>query len=547
MDDKVKEKLQALFLDYSKNLPHKIQTIEQEWNALSHTFDAAKLKTLHRDVHSLCGSAGTYGYTGLSKIARQLEVLLKSLLDNTAFTTEQNTEVSRLIKELKAAEALPPPKEMPLFSSPQTLHETNKLVYIIDPDTHFIQELKTSLEQANYTLISIEDTLKLKTAIEEKPPVAIILNTQHLGARDLDILYELQERPEPIPLFCTIDNGDLLPRLQAVRAGCSAFFQKPVDAFYVAKTLDQVCDLSRSEPYRILIVDDSVSLSDYYSVILKDAGMITNAVNNPLQIMNALEEFRPDLLLMDVYMPQCTGLELAAVLRQETMYTKIPIIFLSSEEDRSKQLSALSLGGDDFLTKPILPQHLIAAVKSRAKRAGILNYYMTTDSLTGLLNHTNILQRLDNELIGAKRKGMPLSFVMIDIDYFKAVNDNYGHTIGDLVIRKLSALLLRQLRKVDVVGRYGGEEFAIVLTNSSVNESIKICNNLRDQFAQLSFTADNREFSVTFSAGIATYPQVPDAQHLAAAADQALYQAKHNGRNQVVHYDAILAESSSVK
>ena len=233
-------------------------------------------------------------------------------------------------------------------------------------------------------------------------------------------------------------------------------------------------------------------------------------------------------------MPECTGLELAAVLRQEVNHTKIPIIFLSTEEDKNKKLFAISLGGDDFLTKPISAQHLISAVRSRAKRASILNYYMTTDSLTGLLNHSSILKQLNVELLRAKQKDMPLSFIMVDIDQFKIINDTYGHPLGDVVIKKLAELFLTRLRNQDIVGRYGGEEFALILPGATIADSKKICDVLRVQFSKYGFTADDKEFFVTFSAGISCFDGVNDAASIILEADKALYKAKQMGRNRVL-------------
>ena len=119
----------------------------------------------------------------------------------------------------------------------------------------------------------------------------------------------------------------------------------------------------KSSPYRIIIIEDSVILAETYSLILKQAGMITTTVTDPLCLLETINDFQPDLILMDLYMPKCTGFELAAIIRQEMNYTRIPIIFLSTEADKYKQLAALSIGGDDFLTKPISPDHLVSAVR----------------------------------------------------------------------------------------------------------------------------------------------------------------------------------------
>ena len=239
-------------------------------------------------------------------------------------------------------------------------------------------------------------------------------------------------------------------------------------------------------------------------------------------------------ILLDIYMPECNGMELAKVIRQLDVFVGIPIVFLSAESNLDKQLFAMGLGADDFLTKPIQPQHLISSVSSRIQRSLILRSFMVRDSLTGLLNHTAIKDQLDREVAQTKRRGMPLSFAMVDIDHFKQVNDTCGHPTGDRVIKSLSRLLKQRLRETDMVGRYGGEEFAVILSNTDGETAAKVLDAIRRDFAQLRHLADGKEFSVTFSCGIVDTSFFYDSTKLCDAADRALYKAKHTGRNQII-------------
>jgi diguanylate cyclase (GGDEF)-like protein len=262
--------------------------------------------------------------------------------------------------------------------------------------------------------------------------------------------------------------------------------------------------------------------------------MIVWTITDPMSVMAPLAELNPDLLLVDMYMPGCTGLELAAVIRQQQALISIPIVFLSSETDIDKQMAAMERGGDDFLTKPILPGHLISAVSSRVVRLRELRSFMVRDSLTGLLNHTTIKEQLTVEIARAARFEQELAFALLDIDHFKLVNDTYGHPTGDRVLKSISRLLQQRLRKTDVIGRYGGEEFAIILPNTDSLAATQVIEELRAGFAQVRQQGDGVEFRTTFSAGIATYPRYADAAQLNNTADKALYRAKHNGRNRVV-------------
>jgi diguanylate cyclase (GGDEF)-like protein len=158
---------------------------------------------------------------------------------------------------------------------------------------------------------------------------------------------------------------------------------------------------------------------------------------------------------------------------------------------------------------------------------------MVRDSLTGLLNHTVLKEQLAIEVARAARLGQKMSFAMVDIDHFKHVNDTYGHPTGDQVIKSISRLLQQRLRKSDVVGRYGGEEFAIILPNTGEEQAVRLLDELRVGFSQVRHLSEGREFYVTFSAGIASCSNFAGANQLSNAADRALYKAKAQGRNRV--------------
>ncbi|MSP27760.1 MAG: diguanylate cyclase [Methylococcales bacterium] len=284
----------------------------------------------------------------------------------------------------------------------------------------------------------------------------------------------------------------------------------------------------------MLIIEDDRVLAQHYAEVLRRADMLVEVLEQPpANVIQIISQLRPDLILMDLYMPTCTGLEMTSVIRQIDAYQGIPIVFLSTEPVKEKQRSAMFLGGDDFLKKPISNDDLVYAVSHRADRFKALNALMIRDSLTGLLNHATLKSQLEILQALAQRNKSNLCFVMLDIDLFKTVNDRYGHPKGDDVICSLAHLLKNRLRASDVMGRYGGEEFAVILPDTELSSTVAMIDELRTHFEKITHYHESGDFNTTFSAGIVTAQQHFSMQDLLDQADQALYIAKHQGRNRV--------------
>jgi diguanylate cyclase (GGDEF)-like protein len=340
--------------------------------------------------------------------------------------------------------------------------------------------------------------------------------------------------PDCIRTVMVGSEDDFTTRLKSVRYGADAFLADPLDVTQLVDRLDSLVHGEQATPYHVLIVDDDPEQVSMTALTLQQAGMITSVVTDPSNIFKVMVEQKPELILMDMYMPQCSGAELAAIIRQSDSFVSIPIVFLSVETNAAKQLDAIRSGADDFLVKPIDPEHLVTSVRIRAARTRAMRFFMERDSLTGLLNHTNLKQRLETELQRARRIGTELSFAMIDLDRFKSVNDTYGHLTGDHVLKSLARLLEERLHRTDIIGRYGGEEFGVILFGTSAERARQIMDEIRRSFSRIRQNAGTVEFTVTLSCGIAEYPTFEHAAEIGERADGALYQAKEQGRNRVV-------------
>jgi diguanylate cyclase (GGDEF)-like protein len=209
-----------------------------------------------------------------------------------------------------------------------------------------------------------------------------------------------------------------------------------------------------------------------------------------------------------------------------------PIVFLSSRVTEEDRIASLAAGGDDHLAKPVVPSLLVQTVRGRIERMRRARMLIECDGLTRLLTHSAFIEQATRRMSRYLRtSGAEASMVLIDIDHFKAVNDTYGHTEGDRVLVALAALLRRRLRRSDLIGRYGGEEFAVVLEGASLQNALEVIDDVRNEFSAL---RHGNGFQVTLSAGVSDLAMSSgDVSYWIRSADRALYRAKADGRNQV--------------
>lgn len=550
------QKIALLRQRFIEQLPARLAEGKQSYERLKQQHNQENIAHLHRFFHSIKGTSRSLGFETLGNstlagddIANRLltlpdtlpadwQTLIEQSLDNLAkeiaILCNQQALAQPILEENTEAtcQTTPYPSERPTAT-----HQTQHLIYLCDDDALITEQLGIQLSCFGYECQSFTSTLALGMAIEHQEPDAIVMDINFPEGHDAGIhtLEELRNQHHlNIPTIFLSSRNDFNARLKAAQLGSAAYFQKPAPILDIVAVLDHITQPQDADPYRVMIIDDEAEVASYHAIILQQAGMVTEEVTQATTLLDKLKSFRPDLLLMDMYMPCCHGRDLAKMIRQIPEYLGLPIVFLSSEQDRKKQFSAMSVGAEGFLTKPIVPEYLVAAVAIRAERMRILRTQMSKDSLTGLFNHTTTTALLRSSLAQAKRSNLPMSFAMIDIDHFKLVNDFYGHPIGDQVLLAIARLFQQRLRHADLVGRYGGEEFAVVFPNTSADQAKLILDQLRQDFSRLSFNSHRGVFSCSFSAGIAAFPDHKHPENIRSAADKALYLAKHQGRNLVV-------------
>jgi diguanylate cyclase (GGDEF)-like protein len=285
---------------------------------------------------------------------------------------------------------------------------------------------------------------------------------------------------------------------------------------------------------KVLLIDDAEPIHDLLRYHLAD---------EPLEIVSAFDadsgvrlarELGPDIILLDVEMPDANGFETIRRLKADAATMSIPVVFVTGVSSTDDKIRGLDLGASDYVTKPFEPAELRARVRATLRTRRLLDLLARKamiDGLTGLWNRAYFEQHLESEVARARRLAKPVACIMADLDHFKSINDRFGHLAGDAVIAHVAQVLLDGCREQDIVCRYGGEEFAVILPMTSEQEAHAIAERLRTAIAAHQGRFNGHRIDLTCSFGVADIHQIPPS--LVELADQALYAAKQSGRNRV--------------
>lgn len=296
---------------------------------------------------------------------------------------------------------------------------------------------------------------------------------------------------------------------------------------------------------KILIAEDDLGSRRLLSLRLLNAGYEVEEAQDGQEAWDAFQGGNFQMVITDWMMPNLDGMALIQNIRSSGRKNYTYIIVLTMLDDKSNLLFGLSSGADEYLIKPFDPRELLARVAIGERIINLeaqlneahrkMEIFAMQDELTGLFNRRSISQSGSAELDLAKRKSRPLSLILLDVDFFKIINDSYGHTTGDVVLRHLAKILNQNQRNYDHIGRWGGEEFIVILPDTTTSEAIKVAERLRLSIAESKIMLDSGEtFSITASLGVSSSTDSTITfDHLVASADTALYQAKHSGRNRV--------------
>ena len=525
---------------FKGRISEQVSVIEQATTALlNETLDRELRTQAEREAHTLAGALGTFGFPEGSRIARKIEHLFE-----TEFSPKQVKELPKLVGALRQEIERSPEKPV---STAGRHKDERPLLLVVDRDRSLALEL---VSEADIQGIRAEVATKLseaRKAIAHKHPniVVLDLSVSSTPENSLTLLAEASQRTPPIPVLVFTAQDSLTNRIEVARLGGRAFLQKTVSPAQVLEAVSEVLQQVDSTQARVMVVDDDPQILATLQSLLEPWGIKVTTLNEPQRFWETLEATQPDLLILDIKMPQVSGVELCQVVRNDSRWGGLPILVLTAYTDADTVNHVFSVGADDFVSKPIVGPELVTRIINRLERIKLLRNLAETDSLTQVSNRHKSTQDLDKFLSKAQHYSQPLCLAILNLDRFKQINDRYGHATGDAVLRRVGELLRRSALRSsaslslcgeDVVSRWGGDEFVIGMYGMTKRDGQKRLMEVIETLRLEEFTApDHTKFRVTFSAGIAQYPEDgTEVQSLYRSADAALYEAKKAGRDRVL-------------
>jgi diguanylate cyclase (GGDEF)-like protein len=488
-------------------------------------------------AHSLAGAAGTFGFEKVSATAAELE---RSIGNSVAFADLARgcQAVISTIREATASHPSPTlrrhtddqPIEMagdlaPLpIPVPAAADRTQEGILVLAPARRY-PELASVVTGLGYLPIDAASSVDPSVVKNGKVAAALICDEVD-GALQVARNYSLH-----IPVLMLSAAPTFHRQLAATRAGVSGILNDPLDVVELADWLGDVAPRHSERPYSILIIDGDRLLGEAYALELQAAGMLTEVLSDGTQALERIAAFSPDLVLLDIHLPEINGIDLAKVIRQSRRELSLPIVFVSTESDPHLQLEARVRGGDDFIHKPIDPRTLVSLVTLRAQRAMALRSLLERDSLTGLVTYSKFMTRLSHEMERCRRTGSEIALAIIDLDNLRDINHQLGHAQGDRILRGLAQALVGRLRRIDVVARYSGDQFAIILLDTNPDTIRPVLEQIREGFAALPFGKPEAPISASISIGLAGTRSHDGLEELVLAATKAAQAAKSAGGN----------------
>jgi two-component system, cell cycle response regulator len=438
-----------------------------------------------------------------------------------------------------------------------------KTILVVDDSSTICTIIKNELMEVGYEVVTAKNGLEALSYIEwmEKMPDLITLDIDMPVMGGFEVCERLlkgheesderKQKAARIPILFVSANDSIENRRKGFKLEVIDFISKPFKRGDITRAVNKVLNPEKEFlGMRALIVDDSAGVRRMIRRLLKRNGIEVSEAQNGLQALQLVQEKKVtyDIVITDYFMPEMCGDELCRLLRQREDMRKVPQFFVSAFDDRDSTLEFFKAGASDYLRKPFIEEELQAKIEIHLRAKKYVNeleelnkkleILAVRDGLTGLFNRRYFNDELEKFFSQASRYNQELSCVLLDLDFFKKINDTYGHAFGDLVLVQFADILMKRLRRTDIAARYGGEEFVILLPSTSRTGAESFAEKIRMFTSKHIFSDGVSNIHVQISIGISSMktdqPESPDM--LISFADEALYDAKEGGRNRVCLY-----------
>ncbi|MCU7816372.1 MAG: EAL domain-containing protein [Candidatus Thiodiazotropha sp. (ex Lucinoma kastoroae)] len=534
-------------------VPGRVSAILENWHQLVHSdWDGTLLDTLIERISTLAESGSKFG---VPQITQSGKSLIGHLSDyhGTGLKPQHDDVVALdgLVHAFKdaAIQACNQQAEILATKAPAAGpdgpdYSGENKVFILGIDEALAANLTRHLQVHHFDVVFLNDTEEIihYFTINQDESCYLISHIDRLAKLFPESktggLWNKDNGLPGLPVAFIADSADLKTRLSAMRVDASAYWAKPIDPYMVAKRIHELYSSDSHTAYRVLIVEDDPAQADFADAILSKSNFSCRSVTDPMLVMDELQEFKPDLILMDLYMPGASGIELTTVIREDNRFVGVPIVFLSGEQDLDKQLSALSFGGEDFLSKPIAPKHLISTVTNRIRRARQLSHrlhgHTRGENETSLHSRNYLLERLDALLLADSPIDEITGVFFLQIDYPEELIASVGIGGLDAVLAVIATHLKACLQSQDILTRFGDNSLSLLALRPTQDELKTFGEELCRSISQQIIEVDNTTVGVTLSIGI--YPVEygnQDSRSIISHAQIASREAQESGGNQV--------------
>ena len=467
--------------------------------------DAGALARLRKEFHGFTGSGSSYGFPEVTRLGSEGERACLSAASAGLPVAREEFEAWRgLFSSIRAELSGIPAPSAGGGSRPQERGAAPLRVLLATADPPLARTLEPLFTQEGIEVETLSSGESLLSRLSGPLPDAFVLDVS-LGA--VSLVQAVRACPGgDLPAVVVLGGGSEFGEMvEALRGGVDVWLEKPVDGPSLLRSLRLLLQPDAADAPRILSVEDDPDQAAFVRLVLESAGYDVRTCSDPARFGTDLARFRPDLVLLDVGLPGVSGYDLARFVRQGEGTANLPVVFLTADPAVAARIRSAQSGGDEHLVKPVPPGLLLSTVSARLERGRFLSSLVDRDGLTMLLTQAAFLERAAQAVSRERRRtGLHFQWVSIDIDGFRSVNHRFGYPSGDRVLVSLASLLRQRLRPVDAVGRLGGDDFALLLEETTGEDAVALVDSLRADFASREHAAPGGEtFRVTFSAGVA--------------------------------------------